>query len=91
MLTSGIKFINYKTKYNKKNLKKLYRLLDEKNSSIVSLSKDYKDGFDPKNLNKFKKSSDFRLIGMGGSSLGAQSIYCFLKHKIKKNFYFVRI
>ena len=49
MLTSGIKFINYKTKYNKKNLKKLYRLLDEKNSSIVSLSKDYKDGFDPKN------------------------------------------
>ena len=89
MLTSGIKFINYKTKYNKKNLKKLYRLLDEKNSSIVSLSKDYKDGFDPKNLNKFKKSSDFRLIGMGGSSLGAQSIYCFLKHKIKKNFYFV--
>ena len=89
MLTSGIKFINYKIKHSKKNTKKLYKLLNEKNSSIESLSKDYKDSFNKKNLNKFKKSTNFRLIGMGGSSLGAQTIYYFLKHKIKKNFYFV--
>ena len=30
-----------------------------------------------------------RVIGMGGSILGAQSIYEFLKHKVKKNFSFV--
>ena len=33
----------------------------------------------------------FRIIGMGGSSLGAQAIYDFLKKKIKKNFYFLII
>ena len=26
---------------------------------------------------------------MGGSTLGAQAIYDFLNHKIKKNFYFI--
>ena len=27
---------------------------------------------------------DLRLIGIGGSSLGTQAIYSFLKHKVKK-------
>jgi glucose-6-phosphate isomerase len=29
------------------------------------------------------------VIGIGGSSLGAQAIYDFLRHKIKKNFFFI--
>ena len=29
------------------------------------------------------------MIGMGGSTLGTQAIYDFLKHKIKKNFIFI--
>src|SRR6056300_1629749 len=36
-----------------------------------------------------KKYLNFRLIGMGGSILGAKAIYDFLKHKIKKKFTFI--
>ena len=38
---------------------------------------------------KFKKFKTIFIIGMGGSILGAQAIYDFLKHKIKKNFIFI--
>ena len=36
-----------------------------------------------------KNFNDLRLIGMGGSSLGTQAIYSFLKHKVKKKFVFI--
>ena len=39
-------------------------------------------------VKKFKNSKNFRLIGMGGSILGTNTIYEFLKYKIKKNFIF---
>ena len=42
-----------------------------------------------KNLKKYKTKLNYRIIGMGGSSLGAKAIYDFLKHKIKKNFKFI--
>ena len=42
-----------------------------------------------KKLEKLKKLRNFRIIGMGGSSLGAQAIYDFLKHKIHKKFEFL--
>jgi len=90
MLTSNILFKNFKR--NKKNLKinkKLSSLLNDKNEVLSSLSKNYKDSFDSKILNKYKKNNDFRLIGMGGSTLGAQTIYQFLNDKIKKNFSFI--
>ena len=40
-----------------------------------------------KDFLKFKNFSKIKLIGMGGSSLGAKSIYSFLKYKIKKNLF----
>ena len=40
-------------------------------------------------MKKLKKMKNFRIIGMGGSILGAQAIYSFLKYKIKKNFTFI--
>ena len=45
---------------------------------------------DPKinQLHKFKKYKKIAVIGMGGSILGAEAIYSFLKKKIKKKFYF---
>ncbi|MDC0544369.1 glucose-6-phosphate isomerase [Candidatus Pelagibacter sp.] len=89
MLTSSIDFVNFKL--NKKNLiikKKLIFLLKKKNEIIKSLCKNYTDSFNKKKLNKYKKYSDFRIIGMGGSTLGTQAIYDFLIHKIKKNFIF---
>ena len=90
MLTSNILFKNFKR--NKKNLKinkKISSLLNDKNEVLSSLSKNYKDSFDSKILNKYKKNNDFRVIGMGGSTLGNQTIYQFLNEKIKKNFSFI--
>ena len=90
MLTSGINFINFKV--NSKTLflkKKLNFLIKEKNQVIKSFDKKYKVNFNKKKLNKYKKSLNYRIIGMGGSSLGAHAIYDFLKNKIKKNFLFI--
>jgi len=90
MLTTGIRFKNFKIKTSTFVLKKkLNLLLREKNQVIHSLSKKYKNNFNKKEINKYKKSSNYRIIGMGGSSLGAQAIYDFLKKKIKKNFLFI--
>ena len=90
MLTTGINFKNFKIKTKKLNLKKKFKFIfDNKNQILISLSKNYKDNFDKKTLNKYKKASNFRLIGMGGSTLGAQAIYDFLNHKIKKKFKFI--
>src|SRR6056300_1306308 len=90
MLTQNISFKNFLTK-NRNILvkKKLNLILKEKNQVINSLSKYYKNSFRKKNINHFNKKFDYRIIGMGGSTLGAQAIYDFLKKKIKKNFIFV--
>ena len=90
MFTQNISFKNFLIK-NKNILvkKKLNLILKEKNQVINSLSKSYKDSFSKKNIKHFNKKFDYRIIGMGGSTLGAQAIYDFLKKKIKKNFIFV--
>ena len=90
MLTSGINFINFKKKKSSTKIKKkLQEIIKSKDQTIDSLSKDYKNSFKKGKLDKYKKFSHFRLIGMGGSTLGTQTIYEFLKHKIKKNFLFL--
>ena len=89
MLTSGIHFKNFKIKSRQKEAKNnLNKILKEKNQIILSLSKNYKNSFKKNLINKFKYKKNYRLIGMGGSSLGAHAIYQFLKKKIKKNFLF---
>ena len=92
MLTQNISFKNFLTK-NRNILvkKKLNLILKEKNQVINSLSKSYKDSFSKKNINHFNKKFDYRIIGMGGSTLGAQAIYDFLKKKIKKTLYLLII
>ena len=89
MLTKGVKFTNFKTK--EKSLlikKKLISLLKSKNEILNSLSQNYKDNFTKKILLKYKRKTNYRVIGMGVSSLGTQTIYDFLKYKIKKKFVF---
>ena len=89
MLTTGINFKNFKKKNKKlKFEKKLKFIADNRNQILISLSKNYKDNFDKKTVNKYKKASNFRLIGMGGSILGAEAIHNFLEFKIKKKVYF---
>ena len=92
MLTSGIYFKNFKKikKINNSKLKKKFLLLfKEKNYILDSLKKNYKDSFSKKIINKYKKYSTFKVIGMGGSTLGTQTIYEFLKDIVKKDFVFI--
>ena len=89
MLTFNIKFKNFnisrfkkfKNFKNEKWFKKI-RLLD-------SLKPNYKYSYTKEQIKKIIKSKNFRLIGMGGSTLGVETIYQFLNHKIKKNFIFI--
>ena len=89
MLTKNINFKNFKSKkINNKIKKDLNIILKENNDVLKSLSPSYKNSYNKKTISKFNKYSHIRVIGMGGSILGAETIYNFLKYKIKKNFYF---
>ncbi len=90
MLTNGISLKNFK--FNKQSLKvkkKLLFILNSKNQILSSLSRNYKDSYLKKNIKKYKSFKNFRVFGMGGSILGTQAIYEFLKNKINKDFIFI--
>ena len=90
MLTSGINFLNFKKQIKDKKIKKDLIDLINKNSPIIqSLSKNYKDKFNKSFLNKIKKNKNYRLLGMGGSTLGSQAIYQFFENTVKNNFEFI--
>ena len=88
----NIKFKKFKISKKIKNTKKIKKdfklLLSEKNIILKSLSKEYKNSYTKEIIFKLRNFHNIRIIGMGGSILGAQSIYDFLKSKIRKNFYF---
>ena len=93
MLTSNIKFTNFQTNNKNKKLLKIFKNLKNdffknKKDCLLSLSKKYKHSFELKSLKKYNKYKFFRIVGMGGSILGTQAIYSFLKFKIKKIFFF---
>ena len=89
MLTKNIKFKNFKIKKNSKKIKKdLKNILLNRNAVLDSLSTNYKSNYNKKTILKFKKFSNIRIIGMGGSILGTESIFYFLKNRIKKNLFF---
>ena len=90
MFTKNIYFKNFKVKKNNSKIKRiLSSLIKEKNEVLLSMSKNYKNSFKNKILNKYKNNYNFRVIGMGGSTLGTQAIYDFLENKIKKKFSFL--
>ena len=90
MLSKGIKFKNFvKNKKNKKIKKGFQSIIKEKNYVLDSLKSTYKNFFTEKKIKKFKKFSNIKIIGMGGSTLGTQAIYDFLKKKIKKKVLFI--
>ena len=89
MLTSNIKFKNF-------NISKFKNLKNFKNEKwfkkirlFESLKLNYKYSYTKEQIKKINKNKNFRLIGMGGSTLGAEAIYQFLNHKIKKKFIFI--
>ena len=90
MITNNISFKNFKNIKNNKKIKKDFELLLKENNTILkSLSTFYENSYTDKKIQKFKKYTNIKIIGMGGSILGAESIYEFLKDKIKKNFFFI--
>ena len=90
MISKRISFINYRIKKNSITVSnKLKSIISKQDQVLMSLGKNYKNSFTKKQLNKYKSFSNFRIIAMGGSILGSQTIYDFLKNKIKKNFVFV--
>ena len=70
-------------------LKEIFINLDTRKDMFHSLSKNFKLNFKIKDLNKFKKFKTIVIIGMGGSILGSEALYYFLKNKIKKDFIFL--
>ena len=89
MLTYNIKFKNFNIKKIKKikNFKK--EIWFKKIKLLESLKNSYKYSYSKKQIQKISKDKNFRLIGMGGSTLGAETIYQFLNHKVKKKFIFI--
>ena len=89
MLTKNINLKNFKVNFKNSIIaKKFENLLKEKNEIINSLGTSYKSSFKIGQLKRYKKYKNFRIIGMGGSALGAKAIYDFLNDKIRKNFEF---
>ena len=86
----------FSSKNNKKINKKFFDILNSitfnlnsSKSVINSLSNKFKFNFRIKDLNRFKKFNTVVVIGMGGSILGSEAIYFFLKKRIKKDFIFL--
>ena len=89
MLTSNIKFKNFKI-VKKKYKRNFFKEKWFKEIKLLeSLKYNYRYSYSKKNLEKYKKKTNFTLVGMGGSILGAEAIYQFLKFKIKKKFVFI--
>ena len=80
-------FLNIKK--NSKIRKNFQNLLKNQPLLFDTLKPTYKYSYSKKIISKYKKFFNIRIIGMGGSILGAEAIYDFLKKKIKKKITFV--
>jgi len=89
MLTSNINFKNFRIKKIKNIKNFINEIWFKKIKFFDSLNSNYKYNYTKNQIRKFKKNKNFRIIGMGGSTLGAEAIYQFLNHKIKKKFIFI--
>ena len=90
MISKNINFKNFSITIKDKKIKEnLKYLLSSKNEIIHSLKKKFKLNYDFKKLKKFQQNFDLRIIGVGGSILGAKAIFSFLNHKIKKKIIFI--
>ena len=89
MLSRNINFKSFDQKPNNQKIKKdLKSVLGQNNEILKSLTKTYKYKYNKNLIKKFKKEKTLKIIGIGGSILGAQAIHDFLKHKIKKKIIF---
>ena len=104
MINKNIIFQNFipKDLLNKKTAKKLKNDFESIRKNILNnlkneksfyslFSDKFKLNFKIKDLDKFKKFKTIAIFGMGGSILGSEAIYQYLRNKIKKRFIFLII
>ena len=90
MISKNINFRKFSPFIKDKKIKtNLKLILSSENEIVNSLTKKFKLKYDFKKLKKIQQNLDLRIIGVGGSILGAKAIFSFLKHKIKKKIFFV--
>ena len=78
MLTSNINLKNFRVG-KIKNIKSFKNEKWFKKIKVFeTLNPKYKYSYSKKQIKKFSKNKNFRLIGMGGSTLGTEAIYQFL-------------
>ena len=79
-------FLNIK---NNKIVKKDFQsLIKDQPQLFKTFKPNYKYSYSKKVISSYKKVTNIRVIGMGGSTLGTEAIYNFLKKKIKKKITF---
>ena len=85
MYSKNISYKNYLVKTKKsKNKKNLQKLLKSKLQILETLMPSYKYTYSKKLIKTLKNFVNVRIIGMGGSILGAEAIYDFLKKNQKR-------
>ena len=91
MLTKNIKFENFLFKkiYLNKLDRKLKKILKDNQKILSPLKPGFKYSYTKKQISKLKNYNLIKIIGMGGSILGTEAIYDFLKDKIKKKIVFI--
>ena len=90
MLTKNIYFKNFSGKINSLKIKKDFKKSIKENIDLLNtLNINYKYNYKKSLIKKLKRFSNINIIGMGGSILGAEAIYDFLKDKIKKKVFFI--
>ena len=90
MIGKNIKFQNFKKVKNFKKVRRdLKDLLQEKSQLIESLKSSYKNNYNFKKILKIKKNLDIRIIGIGGSILGAKAIHDSLFKSVKRKISFI--
>ena len=88
MFGKNIEFKNFnKNKIIPTVKKNLIELLKENSQVLASLKSSYKNNYNFKKILKLKKNLEIRIIGIGGSILGAKAIFDFLS--IKKKIFFI--
>ena len=78
MLTKSILFKSFLNPKNHKEIKKDFQnIIKNQPHFFESLKPTYQYSYSKKKLSKYKKFSNIRVIGMGGSILGTEAIYEF--------------
>ena len=68
--------------------KKIFKEIDDPQKTLNIFNKNFKFSFNVSDLAKFNTFKKIAIIGMGGSILGAESLYHLFKDKVKKDIFF---